>query len=120
MKRILAAVLLALAVAGCGAATRSNKAEQAQTDLVGFSKEQILVCMGAPMGEKTVGQTEVWTYRANEVIGGDGNGGNAISHTCTANILFQDDTVADFSFGTTVQNYAVYSVCYPLIQNCVR
>ena len=133
MTRIPAVFLLALAVAGC-AISKSNTAEQAQADLIGFSKEQILTCMGAPVAEKKVGTTEVWSYfaevsRATVTTGSaydDGYGayGSAVTsrsqNNCTANISFKDDLVAGVSYtGDAGGLITPYRACYPLIKNCL-
>lgn len=133
MARIITTILLALAVSGC-ALGRSNTAEQARTDLVGYSKEQILACMGAPTAEKTAGATEVWSYAAGggavavttgtSNLSGTTSYGTAVtpiaSFNCTANIVFSEDAVSSVSYtGNTGNLYSPYGACYQLIQNCV-
>ena len=39
---------------------RAHVASQAQTSMVGLTKEQVLACMGPPAQQQQVGQTEVW------------------------------------------------------------
>ena len=116
MARMFTAVLLALAVAGCGGITASNRAKQAQTDLVGYSKERILACMGAPEAEKTVGQTEVWTYSETVILG---SSTTVVTHSCTANVVFRDDAVASVSYKSRDALTAPYATCYQLVGNCV-
>ena len=41
---------------------RAHVASQAQTSMVGLTKEQVLACMGPPAQQQQVGQTEVWSY----------------------------------------------------------
>ena len=55
---LCACILLA---GGC-AAERAIVAQDAQTKMVGLSKEQVLACMGTPTSKAAEGQTEVWTY----------------------------------------------------------
>ena len=52
-----------LAVAGC-AIQRAQDAADARFKLVGFPKEQLLACMGAPDNSAEAGSTEVWTYHS--------------------------------------------------------
>lgn len=65
--RVLARVgvvsLTAIVVCGCEI-QRAQEASDAQTTMVGLSKEQVLACMGSPAGMAAVGSTEVWTYNS--------------------------------------------------------
>ena len=61
-------VVLTLGLAGLmtSACTiqRAQEASDAQTKMIGMSKEQVLTCMGAPANSATAGSTEVWTYNS--------------------------------------------------------
>jgi hypothetical protein len=59
-----------LALAGCAAHHRAEVAKQAQVDLVGYTKAQILSCAGAPVRSDRAQDIEVLTY----VAGGDSTG----------------------------------------------
>jgi hypothetical protein len=59
--RILIIVALCAASGGC-AIERAAVAQQAQGDMVGLSKEQVLTCMGPPMNKAAEGATEAWAY----------------------------------------------------------
>ena len=63
-------VLLTVALAGCAAHHRAETARRAQTDLVGYTKAQILSCAGAPTRSERSQDIEVMTY----VGGGDSAG----------------------------------------------
>jgi hypothetical protein len=41
---------------------RAQTAANAQTGMVGMSKEQVLACMGVPNASMAEGNTEVWSY----------------------------------------------------------
>lgn len=56
-------IALLTVLAGC-AAERAMVAQDAQTKMVGLSKEQVLACMGTPASKAAEGQTEVWTYNS--------------------------------------------------------
>src|SRR5258708_34974173 len=70
--RLIDGVLLGLgvALAGCAAHQRADRARQAQIDLVGYTKAQILACAGAPVRSDRSEDIEVITY----VAGGDSIG----------------------------------------------
>ena len=59
--RAVAILSCATVLAGC-AIQRAQVAQDARAQLVGFSKEQILACMGPPANKAAEGQTEVWSY----------------------------------------------------------
>jgi hypothetical protein len=52
-------------VAGC-ALQRSQLAQDAQTKMVGMSKEQVLQCMGPPTQRMAEGASEVWSYNSGD------------------------------------------------------
>jgi outer membrane protein assembly factor BamE (lipoprotein component of BamABCDE complex) len=58
--RIVIAVVGALALAGC-AIERAKVAQDAKTQMVGMTKEQVLACMGPPPSRLAEGSTEVWS-----------------------------------------------------------
>lgn len=59
--RVLGIVALGVALCGC-AFQRAEIAQDARTQMVGMSKEQVLSCMGAPANKAAEGATEVWGY----------------------------------------------------------
>ncbi|WP_249130275.1 hypothetical protein [Bradyrhizobium sp. AUGA SZCCT0283] len=63
--RNLGIVALAVAVSGC-AIQRAQIAQDARIQMVGLSKEQVLVCMGPPANKAAEGQTEVWSYNSGD------------------------------------------------------
>jgi len=61
-------LMIALAVASGGlagcAVERAQVAQDAQSRMVGLSKEQVLACMGPPAAKAAEGATEVWSYNS--------------------------------------------------------
>jgi hypothetical protein len=55
--------LACLLSAGC-ALQRAEIAQQAQHQMVGLSREQVLQCMGPPANKMADGATEVWSYES--------------------------------------------------------
>jgi hypothetical protein len=56
-------VLLTMVLAGC-AGQNLIQSQDARHQLVGFSEEKVLACMGRPQGRFTYGSTEVWQYNS--------------------------------------------------------
>jgi uncharacterized protein (DUF2147 family) len=66
MRGAALAVVMAVAagaVAGC-AIERAQVAHDAQSKMIGLSKEQVLSCMGVPAARAAEGATEVWSYNS--------------------------------------------------------
>src|SRR5690349_3810148 len=53
----------AVSIAGC-AIERAQVAQDAQSRMVGLTKEQVLTCMGPPSAKAAEGSTEVWSYNS--------------------------------------------------------
>jgi outer membrane protein assembly factor BamE (lipoprotein component of BamABCDE complex) len=62
------AAVIALAIAAGGltgcAIERAQVAQDAQTKMVGLTKEQVLSCMGVPAAKAAEGAMEVWSYNS--------------------------------------------------------
>lgn len=63
--RVLGIVALGAALSGC-ALQRAQIAQDARAQMVGMSREQVLVCMGPPANKAAEGQTEVWSYNSGD------------------------------------------------------
>ncbi len=97
-----------LSVCGC-ALQRSQQAQDAKLQMVGMTKEAVLVCMGPPAGKTAEGATELWTYPSGNgqvdssamVSGGQGFGfatGSASRRYCVVNIAFQGGKVSQINY----------------------
>jgi hypothetical protein len=60
----LSCTLLSLTLAGC-AGQNLIQLQDSKRQLVGFSDEKILACMGKPQGRFTFNGIEVWQYNSN-------------------------------------------------------
>ncbi|SEE27176.1 hypothetical protein SAMN05444161_5291 [Rhizobiales bacterium GAS191] len=120
------AALLGLALTGC-VMQRALEASEAQSKMVGLSKEQVLTCMGAPASQASAGETEVWAY-------GSGNGytsgvatyvgglafGHARTRYCMINIVMVRGRVSRVNYsGSTGPLLAPGEQCAFAIHNCV-
>jgi hypothetical protein len=63
--RSLGIATLAVAVSGC-ALQRAQIAQDARVQMVGMSREQVLICMGPPANKAAEGQMEVWSYDSGD------------------------------------------------------
>jgi hypothetical protein len=72
--RLLWPIVICLALTAC-AIQRSQTANEARSNMIGLSKEQVLACMGPPLNKGAEGGIEVWSYNSgnNVTPAGDGN-----------------------------------------------
>jgi len=140
---ILAFVFLGLvAIAGCSL-QRAETAADAQKQMVGMTREQVLSCMGAPARSAKAGDTEVWGYLSggDTVISGGGashtdvvvqgntatattygGGGASASHRyCDVNIVFRGGVVNRVNYtGETGGLITKGEQCAYAVEHCVR
>ena len=66
MRKVTVSLVLAIAAAGLAgcAIERAQVAHDAQSRMVGLTKEQVLGCMGPPAAKAAEGATEVWSYNS--------------------------------------------------------
>ena len=108
-KAALTLVML-LVLAGC-ASGREATANEAQSQMVGMSKEQILRCMGPPHSSYAIGTTEVWVY----------NSGDQKAPACMVNVMMQDSQVSDIDYrGPTGLSLSKDKQCAYAVENCIK
>jgi hypothetical protein len=138
---------LATINAGCSI-QRAVVANQAQEKMVGFTKEQVLGCMGPPGARAVEGATEVWSYGSGDgrtttvasgvaqadatAYGGPGYAsgtatgssiGTATStrRFCTVNVTMRDGRVSRINYsGPTGGLLTPGEQCAFAVQNCTR
>jgi len=101
-------VLMTMMLAGC-AGQNLIQSQDARHQLVGFSEEKILACMGRPQGRFTFANTEVWQYNS-----GTGRGGQS-SATGGTQAMGAGAPVKDTRYcvvNIAMSNKAVQSVSY--------
>jgi len=62
MHKSIPAICTAFILFGCALVDREKLAQEAQTSMIGMTKEQALTCMGPPNNKDAEGATEVWSY----------------------------------------------------------
>ena len=123
MKPILAVVAMASVTAllsGCGP-TRSGKAsiaEDAQTQMVGLTKREVLECAGIP--RRTM-QSDGVEYLRYSYRWQGGNDGDIQTRNCDVTTTLSDGRVSKVDYrGRTGGLLAKRWTCYYVIENCVQ
>src|SRR5690349_18904112 len=101
-------------VAGLAACSieRAHVASQAQTSMVGLTKEQVLACMGPPAQQQQVGQTEVWSYPS----GGDSASFGSASAVTNGGVAYGNGYASGsaytsaFGSSATIHKYCIVNV----------
>lgn len=120
-------IALGLVLTGC-AFQRAEIAQDARTQMVGMSKEQVLACMGAPINKAAEGTTEVWGYGSGNgmtVVNAsyDRYGGTAVgsSRFCKINIVFASGQVSAVNYtGPTGGLLTAGEQCAYAVTPCVK
>jgi hypothetical protein len=121
--RCVGLLLAATCLAGC-AFERAQVAQDARGQMVGFTKEQVLACMGPAANKAIEGATEVWSYSS-----GDGRVDAAYSRGfatsaqrfCTVNVTMAAGRVSQINYvGPTGGLLTAGEQCAYAIQNCIR
>ena len=133
MRIFLAMTTMVLAVAlGACAFQRAQQATDAQTKMIGMSKEQVLACMGPPAAKAVEGVTEVWSYNSGNgatVSGaavvaqrGFASGvGTSSSRFCTVNVTMMNGSVSRMNYiGPTGGLLTEGEQCAFVVQNCLK
>jgi outer membrane protein assembly factor BamE (lipoprotein component of BamABCDE complex) len=125
--RIAHVVLIAGLCSGC-AYQRAHIAGEAQNQMIGLTKEQVLACMGPPLNRASEGATEVWSYNStNGYTAVASNGGRgwatatASQRFCTVNVTMTDGRVSRLNYlGPTGGMLTQGEQCAFAVQNCVQ
>jgi hypothetical protein len=110
--RVMAVVVLAAMVGAC-AVQRAVVANDAQTKMVGLSKEQVLGCMGPPATKAAEGTTEVWSYNSGnnkQVVSSFGSSNTNASVTGNYNYATGQATTTSSRFGVATSRYCIVNV----------
>jgi hypothetical protein len=133
MKLSWSAIIFAFALIGLSACKfeRAAVAKTAQTQMVGMSRHDVLLCAGVPERETKDGTTDFMTY----VGGGDstsaavatanGSSGVAVGvrqhRYCEVTFVLDDDKVVKVNYAGRTGGYATHGEqCAFVVQNCVK
>jgi len=125
--RTICLLLSALLLLGC-ALQRAQVANEAQTSMVGLTKEQVLACMGPPMSKTMEGGTEVWSYasgngQTDTMVSGNRfwAAGVSTQRFCTVNVIMTSGRVSRLNYvGPTGGLLTAGEQCAFAVQNCTR
>ena len=125
--RILAFAAVAVALGGC-AIQRAQIAQDARVQMVGLSKEQVLVCMGPPASKAAEGQTEVWSYSSGDgttIASGTVSSGNfsgvSSRRFCQINVIISGGAVSTVNYqGPTGGLITAGEQCAYAVDACVK
>ena len=150
MRKVTVSLVLAIAAAGLAgcAIERAQVAHDAQSRMVGLTKEQLLACMGPPAAKAAEGATEVWSYNSGNdhttiagfgqsvtnasATGGRGyasgtafttgsNVGISSRRYCTVNVVISGGRVNRINYsGPTGGLLSAGEQCAYAVQNCTR
>jgi outer membrane protein assembly factor BamE (lipoprotein component of BamABCDE complex) len=123
--KFVCALIIASVSAGCSI-QRAQVAAQAQTTMIGMSKEQVLACMGPPITKATEGATEVWSYQSGnghtDVAASGGRfwgTGTSTQRFCTVNVTMTGGRVAQLNYvGPTGGLLTAGEQCAFALENC--
>ena len=121
IRRTLSILLLVLTLcafsSGCAVFKRVEKAEAAKSELIGFSKTELLSCAGVPVRSEKVGEMEFLTY----VSDATGIGFFRRSKRyCEATFTLRNGVVENVSYsGNTGGRFTEYEQCAFIINSCV-
>ena len=104
----LAIILLGCAMLLACSRHRAELAQDAQSYMVGMSKEEVLRCMGPPRTKTTEGATEVWSFDP-------GNGG-----FCTVSVVMLGDHVSQVNYLSPTGDLIAGGPCSFAVRNCMQ
>lgn len=121
-----AVLISALVLTGCAMA-RASAAYQAQQDMIGMSRKDVLLCAGKPL-EKTQDEgLELWTYAAGgqtDVIASAGRRFGAASirsRSCLVTVVFDGEMVRQVNYsGRTGGALSPGEQCAFVVGNCLK
>jgi outer membrane protein assembly factor BamE (lipoprotein component of BamABCDE complex) len=94
MRKTIFLLMISSSLTGC-VVDRNIRATNAKSDIVGFSKQEVVGCMGIPHRQASIGGTEIWEYSTgnehNVGFVSDGWGGGYLTNktrNCTATLTF--------------------------------
>src|ERR1043166_6244050 len=123
--RLMQHTAIGLAVAAGGltgcAIERAQLAHDAQSRMVGLTKEQVLSCMGVPAAKAAEGATEVRPYNSGNAYTTGSGFGISSRRYCTVNVGMSGGRVSRINYsGPTGALLSAGEQCAYPVQNCTR
>lgn len=113
MKKLL---LIAFLLSGC-VFHRAEMASRAKSELIGMSKEDLLMCAGVPVKQEKIDDLEFLTYSG----GGDDDVGKILQYSCEATFILKDGIIKKINYqGRTGGPLTKDEQCASIIENCLK
>ena len=128
-------ITLATGCMGIPKFERVAVAKKARSDMVGFSRGDVLGCMGAPARKESAGNTTVWTYYSGGASTSFSSGSANIqgktvtgssstvtrNRSCTINVVMKNEIVQRVNYsGRTGGLLTKGEQCAYAVENCVN
>jgi hypothetical protein len=107
MRRVLILLGCAAGLFACSR-ERLELAQDAQSYMVGLSKDEVQGCMGPPSQTTTQGSTEVWSFEPR-------NGG-----LCTVSVVILGDRVSQVDYLSPTGERIAGGQCSVAVRNCMH
>jgi hypothetical protein len=112
MKKLL---LIAFLLSGC-VFQRAEMANRAKSELLGMSKEDLLICAGVPLKQERIDDLEFLTYS-----GSGGDVGKILDYSCEATFILKDGIIKKITYhGPTGGPLTKNEQCAFIIENCLK
>lgn len=123
-----------LGLAGCSTVNTYSSVEQARTLLLGFSRDDVLMCAGFPNRKQVDGDNEIWSYESSENPGGAsisttplffGLANASINYSpggsCKVQMRFVDGKLQRVAYaGNNDSSTGRDTMCTPVVDDCVN
>lgn len=117
MKHYLIVIVVLALLGGCG----TQQTQQAQKDMVGMSKKELLLCAGVPDRQDKADDLEFLTYAGDEkttggIIATSQTTAVHVSHkrTCAATFVIKDEKIQQIKYKGRE------SLCASIIDECIK
>lgn len=109
--------LLGIALCGCAAQERATLTQHAQTEMVGMTKKDLLLCAGAPLRQEKVEDIDVLAYSwgGDNVVNCNGDVCNSTHRYCDATVIIKNGLIQNINgvFSNGEQ-------CALIFENCLK
>lgn len=113
MKKLLLIVLL---LSAC-AFQRTDMAYRAKSELIGMSREDLVMCAGVPIKQEKIDDVEFLTYSG----GGENDVARILDYYCEATFTLKDGIVKKITYhGRTGGLLTKDEQCAFIIENCLK
>ncbi|SJZ48535.1 hypothetical protein [Consotaella salsifontis] len=130
---LAATLLFLLGGAGCTVTNKYSSVTMARSMLLGFTKDDVIMCAGFPTRTRVNGDTEIWSYEYKDQAGGAtltaplvlGMATPTLNYSagggCKMQVLFVDDRVRRLAYAGDNDSAAGRDMlCTPIVDDCIN